>query len=71
MKKGNDIEVIEMLVAVNGTNDVYVTEYANIQSNAELGTTTATYDGTGNVVLQVTAAAADTSVKVHKTLIEA
>jgi hypothetical protein len=70
MKKGNDIEVIEMLVAVNGTNDVYVTEYADVISNAELGTTNAVYSA-GNVLLQVTGAAADTVVKVHKTYIEA
>ena len=70
MKKGNDIEVIEMLVAVNGNNDVYVTEYADVISNAELGTTNAVYSG-GNVLLQVTGAAADTAVKVHKTYIEA
>jgi hypothetical protein len=70
MKKGNDIEVIEMLVAVNGTNDVYVTEYADVISNAQLGTTDAVYLD-GNVLLQVTGAAADTVVKVHKTYIEA
>jgi hypothetical protein len=70
MKLGNDIEVIEMLVAVNGTNDVYVTEYADVISNAELGTTNAVYSS-GNVLLQVTAASADTSVKVHKIYIEA
>jgi len=70
MKLGNDIEVIEMLVAVNGTNDVYVTEYADVQSNAELGTTNAVYSG-GNVLLQVTAAAANTVVKVHRIYIEA
>jgi hypothetical protein len=70
MKKGNDIEVIEMLVAVNGTNDVYVTEYADVQSSTELGTTNAVYSG-GDVLLQVTGAAADTAVKVHKIYIEA
>ena len=70
MKKGNDIEVIEMLVAVNGTNSVYVTEYADVISNTELGTTNAVYDS-GNVLLQVTGAAADTAVKVHKIYIEA
>jgi len=70
MKKGTDIEVIEMLVAIDGSNNVYVTEYANVQSNGELGTTNAVYDG-GNVLLQVTAAAADTAVKVSKTYIEA
>jgi hypothetical protein len=70
MKKGNDIEVLEVLVAVNGTNDVYLTEYADVQSNGELGTTNAVYSS-GNVLLQVTAAAADTSVKIHRTYIEA
>jgi hypothetical protein len=58
-----------MLVAVDGSNNVYVTEYADVVSNAELGTTNAVYSS-GNVLLQVTAAA-DTSVKVSKTYIEA
>jgi len=70
MKKGTDIEVIEMLVAIDGSNNVYVTEYADVQSNGELGTTNAVYSA-GNVLLQVTAAAADTAVKVSKTYIEA
>ena len=67
---GGDIEVIEMLVAVDGATNVYVTEYADVQSNGELGTTNAVYSG-GNVLLQVTAAAASTVVKVSKTYIEA
>jgi len=70
MKKNSDIEVIEMLVAVDGNNNVYVTEYGNVVSNETLGTTDAVYSG-GNVLLQVTAAAANTSVKVSKTYIEA
>jgi hypothetical protein len=70
LKKAGNIEVIEMLVAIDGSNNVYVTEYADVQSNGELGTTNAVYDG-GNVLLQVTAAAADTAVKVSKTYIEA
>jgi len=70
MKKNDDIEIIEMLVAVDGNNNVYVTEYGNVVSNAELGTTNAVYSG-GNVLLQVTAAAASTAVKVSKTYIEA
>jgi hypothetical protein len=70
MKKSGNIEVIEMLVAIDGDNNVYVTEYADVVSNTELGTTNAVYSG-GNVLLQVTAAAADTSVKVSKTYIEA
>jgi hypothetical protein len=70
MKKAGDIEVIEVLVTVDGSNNVYLTEYADVISNAVLGTTNAVYSG-GNVLLQVTGTAADTSVKVHKTYIEA
>jgi hypothetical protein len=70
MKKGTDIEVIELLVTVDGSNNVYLTEYADVISNAELGTTNAVYSG-GNVLLQVTGASADTAVKVHKIYIEA
>jgi hypothetical protein len=70
MRKGSDIEVIEVLVTVDGSNNVYLTEYADVISNAELGTTNAVYSG-GNVLLQVTGAAADTDVKVHKIYIEA
>jgi uncharacterized protein YjbI with pentapeptide repeats len=70
MKKGTDVEVIELLVTVDGSNNVYLTEYADVISNAELGTTNAVYSG-GNVLLQVTGAASDTDVKVHKIYIEA
>ncbi len=70
MKKGTDIEVIELLVTIDGSNNVYLTEYADVVSNAELGTTNAVYSA-GNVLLQVTGASADTSVKVSKTYIEA
>jgi hypothetical protein len=69
MKNGGDIEVLEVLVTVNGANNVYITEYADIQSNAQIGTTDADYSG-GNVRLLVTATDG-TTVKVHKTLIEA
>lgn len=69
MKNGNDIEVLEVLVTVNGDNNVYITEYADVQSNAQIGTTDADYSG-GNVRLKVTASNG-TTVKVHKTLIEA
>jgi hypothetical protein len=70
MKKAGNIEVIELLVTVDGSNNVYLTEYADVISNTELGTTNAVYDS-GNVLLQVTGAAADTAVKVHKIYIEA
>ena len=70
MKKGTDIEVIEVLVTVDGSNNVYLTEYADVISNTVLGTTDAVYSG-GNVLLQVTGTTADTAVKVHKVYIEA
>ena len=70
MKKGNDIEVLEVLVTVDGNNNVYLTEYADVISNTQLGTTDAVYSS-GNVLLQVTGASADTFVKVVKTYIEA
>jgi hypothetical protein len=70
MKKSGDIETSEILVTVDGANNVYITEYANVISNAALGTITAAYSA-GNVVLTVAATAADTSVKLHKTYVEA
>jgi len=69
MTNGNDIEVLEVLVTIDGNDNVYLTEYANIISNASIGTTDADYSG-GNVRLKVTASDG-TTVKVHKTLIEA
>ncbi len=73
LKKDGNIEVIEILVAVDGDNNVYLTEYANVQSNGELGTTNAVYTSSPSaaVNLTVTAAAAGTAVKVSKTYIEA
>ena len=69
MKNGSDIEVLEVLVTVDGNDNVYLTEYADIVSNASIGTTDADFSG-GNVRLKVTASN-NTTVKVHKTLIEA
>ena len=69
MKNGNDIEVLEVLVTVDGNNNVYLTEYADVISNAQIGTTNADYLS-GNIRLLVTSTSG-TTVKVHKTLIEA
>jgi hypothetical protein len=70
MKKGTEIQTIEILVNVDGGNNVALTEYADvINAAASLGTTNADYSG-GNVRLLVTASD-ETTVKVHKTLIEA
>jgi hypothetical protein len=46
---------IEVLVNIDGSNNVYITEYADLQSNTQLGATDADYSG-GNVRLKVTAA---------------
>jgi hypothetical protein len=69
MTNGNDIEVLEVLVTIDGNDNVYLTEYADVISNAQIGTTDADYSG-GNVRLLVTSTNG-TTVKVHKTLIEA
>jgi hypothetical protein len=69
MKNGTDIEAIEVLVTVDGNNNVYITEYADLISNAQLGTIDADYLS-GNARLLVTSTNG-TTVKVHKTLIEA
>jgi hypothetical protein len=69
MKNGNDIEAIEVLITVDGNNNVYITEYADLISNAQLGTVDADYLS-GDVRLLVTSTNG-TTVKVHKTLIEA
>jgi len=70
MKNGNDVEVIEILVTVDGNSNVYLTEYADVYSNAVLGTTNAVLNGT-TVELRVASASNGTVVKVHRTLIEA
>jgi hypothetical protein len=69
MTNGNDIEVLEVLVTIDGNDNVYLTEYADVISNAQIGTTDADFSG-GNVRLLVTSTNG-TTVKVHKTLIEA
>lgn len=70
LKKNSDIETVEVLVMVDGNNNVYLTVYANMISNTSLGTINADYLS-GNVRLLVTATNAATSVKVHETYIKA
>lgn len=69
MKLGTDIHVLELLATVAGTN-VYVTEYAEIISNAALGETDVTLSG-GTATLTVTPASGTVTTKVIATLIEA
>lgn len=71
MTEGSNIQTLEVLLNVDGSNNVAITEYADvINAASSLGTTDADYNG-GNVRLKVTAAGASVAVKVHKTLIEA
>jgi hypothetical protein len=56
-------------LSIDGNNNVYITEYADLISNAQLGTVDADYLS-GNARLLVTSTNG-TTVKVHKTLIEA
>lgn len=67
---GGDIEVTEILIAVDGSNNVYITEYANFYSNASLAEFTAAY-ATGTVTLSATSTVSGVVFKVSKTLIEA
>ena len=69
MRNGNDIEVLEVLVTVDSNNNVYLTEYADVQSNTQIGTTNA--DFSGGVVRLLVTSTNGTVVKVHRTLIEA
>jgi hypothetical protein len=69
------IQVIEVLVAVDPSNNVYLTKYASINSQVidgiayDLATINAVYSG-GNVLLQVTGIYGSISVGVSKTYIE-
>ncbi len=64
-----DIEATEILVSVDGANNVYITEYANMFSNASLAEYTATY-ATGNVTVTATTTSG-VVFKLSKTYIEA
>ncbi len=65
-----DIEVTELLVTVDGSNNVYITEYANMFSNASLAEFTAAY-ATSNVTVSATSTTSGVVFKVSKTYIEA
>lgn len=65
-----DREVTEVLIVIDGSNNVYVTEYANIITNADLGSISAVYSG-GNVNVQITPTANNIAVKATRTLLEA
>jgi hypothetical protein len=69
--KAGDVEVTELLVTIDGSNNVYLTEYANMFSNASLAEFTATYDGGDPATVDLSATTtAGTTFKVIKTYIE-
>lgn len=65
-----DIEVTELLVTVDGSGNVYLTEYANIFSNATLAEFTATW-ATNTLTFTANSTTSGVVFKVSKTYIEA
>lgn len=65
-----DIEVTELLVTVDGSGNVYLTEYANIFSNATLAEFTATWS-TNTLTFTANSTTSGVVFKVSKTYIEA
>jgi hypothetical protein len=65
-----DIEVTELLVTVDGSGNVYLTEYANIFSNASLAEFTATWS-TDTLTFTANSTVSGVVFKVSKTYIEA
>ena len=65
-----DIEVTEVLVAVDGSGNVYITEYANIISNASLAEFTATW-ATNTLTFTANSTTSGVVFKVSKTYLEA
>ena len=64
LKKGNDIQMMEIIYGYDGNGNIYQTTYGEIISNASLGDVTFTVSG-DNAQLLVTAAAAATDVTVN------
>lgn len=65
-----DIEVTEVLVAVDGSGNVYITEYANVFSNASLAEFTATW-ATNTLTFTANSTTSGVVFKVSKTYLEA
>jgi hypothetical protein len=65
-----DIEVTELLLTVDGSGNVYLTEYANIFSNASLAEFTATWTS-NTLTFTANSTASGVVFKVSKTYIEA
>jgi hypothetical protein len=70
IKTATQIQIIEMLVAVNAAGTVYMTQYGDIQSDVSLATVDATISG-GDVTVTAsyTGTATATAVTIHSTAI--
>ena len=67
-RTGTDTTVMKLLVTVDSSNNVAETQWAQIDTNAGLGTVACSYAG-GNVNVIVTTNQASTTVNTHATLI--
>ena len=61
-------QVSEILLTLDAVNNIAITEYAEVGTNGELGTITASYNS-GTVAIQVTTNQANTNVMVYATLL--
>ena len=61
-------QVSEILLTLDAANNIAITEYAEVGTNGELGTITASYNS-GTVAIQVTTNQANTNVMVYATLL--
>jgi len=66
---GTHTQISEVLLSLDSSNNIAITEFATVGTNGDLGTTTATYSG-GNVGISVNTVNANTTVTVIATLIK-
>jgi hypothetical protein len=62
-------QISEILLSLDSSNNIAITEFATVGTNGDLGATTATYSG-GNVGISVSTVNANTTVTVIATLIK-
>lgn len=72
LKAGSHTEIVEVLLTLDSTNNIAMTEYAIVGTNGNLGTISAVVGGTGNdeVRLTVNPVNASTQVDVYGTLLK-
>jgi hypothetical protein len=68
MAAGNHTEVVEVLLTLDTSNNIAITEYAIVGTNGTLGVVSATYND-GDVLLTVNANNNNTNVSVYGTLL--